>query len=117
MWKWVVVLAACTHAGGAGGSAGFSIAYPVTAGKVGTKLYAQPAAQCRYDNGRDGRWATTGAHVVSGELPPGVAIEDGVLTGKPTKAGSYTARIAFSGVTCAGKSVEDPTVDVAITVR
>ncbi|MBV8756612.1 MAG: putative Ig domain-containing protein, partial [Deltaproteobacteria bacterium] len=101
---WVVMLvAACAHAGG-GGNAGFSIAYPASTGKVGAKLYAQPTAQCRYDNGRDARWATTGAHVVSGELPPGVSIEDGVLTGKPTKAGSYTARIAFSGVTCAGKA-------------
>ena len=116
MWKWVVLLAACVHGAG-GGSAGFSIAFPASTGKVCAKFYAEPAAQCHYDNGRDARWAITGAHVVSGELPPGVAIEDGALTGKPTRAGSYQARIAFSGVTCAGKAVADPAIDVAITIR
>jgi hypothetical protein len=116
MWKCVVVLAACAH-GGAAGSAGFSIAYPATTGKVGAKFYAQPAAQCHYDNGRDARWAITGAHVVSGELPPGVAIEDGALTGTPKTAGSYHARIAFDGATCEGKAVPDAVADVAITIR
>ena len=112
----VVILAACVHGAG-GGSVGFSIAYPASTGKVGTKLYAQPTAQCHYDNGRDARWAITGAHVASGELPPGVSIEDGALTGTPTKAGSYRARVTFSGVTCEGKAIADPTVDIAIMIR
>lgn len=126
MWNWVVVLAACAvpvaacvHGGGAGGNGGaaFSIAYPASTGKVGAKFYAQPTAQCHYDNGRDARWAITGAHVVSGELPPGVGIEDGALTGTPKQAGTYHARVTFSGVTCEGKAVADPTIDVAITIR
>jgi hypothetical protein len=113
----VLFVAACAHASGTG-SAGFSIAYPdATTAKVGKKFYAKPAGQCRYENGRDARWAITGARVTSGELPPGVSIEDGALTGTPTKAGAYQAQIAFSGVTCAGKELAEQTIDVAISVR
>lgn len=112
----VLVLAACAHT--STGAAGFSIAYPdATAAKVGKRFYAQPAGQCRYENGRDARWAITGARVASGELPPGVSIEDGALTGTPTKAGAYHAQIVFSGVMCAGKDLADQTIDVAISVR
>ena len=125
MWKWVVAvaacvvpLAACVHGGAGGsGSAGFSIAYPASTGKVGAKFYAQPTAQCHYDNGRDARWAITSARVTSGELPPGITIEDGALTGTPTKAGDFHAQVAFSGVTCAGKELADQTIDVALAVR
>jgi hypothetical protein len=116
MRMWLLVLVACAHA--RGGSAGFSIAYPDAAtAKVGTKFYAKPAGQCRYDNGRDARWAITGAHVTTGELLPGITIEDGALTGTPTQAGEYHAQIAFTGVTCAGKELADQTIDVAIRVR
>jgi len=119
-WAFVVVacaLAGCPHPG-TGGSAGFSIAYPdATHGKAGKKLYAKPEGQCHYDNGRDARWAITGARVTSGELPPGVTIEDGAITGTPKTSGSYRAQITFSGVTCAGKPIADPTIDVAIEIR
>jgi hypothetical protein len=116
IWAILVVVAACAHA--SSGPAGFSIAYPdATTAKLGKKLYAQPAGQCRYENGRDARWAITGARVTSGALPPGVSIEDGALTGTPTKAGDYHAQVAFTGVTCAGKDLADQTIDVAIRVR
>jgi hypothetical protein len=112
----VLVVAACAHA--SSGAAGFSIAYPDAAtAKVGKKLYAQPAGQCHYENGRDARWAITGARVASGELPPGVSIIDGTLSGTPTKAGAYHAQIVLTGVTCAGKDLADQTIDVAISVR
>ncbi len=114
---WLVVLVACAHAAG-GGSAGFSIAYPdASAGKVGKKYYAKAVGQCHYDNGRDARWALTGARVTSGELPAGLVLEDGAITGTPTKAGSYHAQITLSGVTCAGKPLADQTADVSIDVR
>jgi hypothetical protein len=114
---WVVLaVAACAHA--TTGAAGFSIAYPdAAAAKVGKKLYAQPAGQCRYENGRDARWAITGARVASGELPPGVSIIDGTITGMPTRPGAYQAQIVFTGVMCAGKDLADQTIDVAISVR
>jgi hypothetical protein len=113
-----LVLFAC--AGASSGSAGFSIAYPEASDahtKVGKHFYAKPSAHCVHDNGLDARWATTGAHVVSGELPPGIAIEDGALTGTPTKAGQFSARIELAEVTCAGKPYPNQTVDVKISVR
>lgn len=114
---WLLVMAACAHAGG-GGSAAFSIAYPdAGAGKVGKKYYAKAVGQCHYDNGRDARWALTGAHVASGELPAGLTLEDGAITGTPKQAGSYHAQITLSGVTCGGKELPDQTVDVTIDVR
>jgi hypothetical protein len=115
-WQVVVVVAACAHS--STGASGFSIAYPdATTAKVGARFYAKPAGQCHYENGRDARWTITGAQVTSGELPPGVAIIDGALTGTPTHAGAYHARIVFTGVTCAGKELADQTIDVALDVR
>ena len=111
----VVVLAACAHA--SGGAAGFSIAYPgAGSGKVGKKYYAPATGQCHYDNGRDARWAITGARVTGGELPAGLTLEDGAITGTPTKPGVYHAQITLTGVTCAGKEQRDQTVDVAISI-
>ena len=46
-----------------------------------------------------------------------MSIEDGALTGTPKRAGTYQARVTFSGVTCEGKAVADPTIDLAITIR
>jgi hypothetical protein len=114
--RWVaIVVAACTHA--SGGSAGFSIHYPDAGhGKLGKKYYAPAAGECHYDNGHDARWAITGARVSSGALPDGLTIEDGAITGTPTKAGAFHAQITLTGVTCAGKQEIDQTVDVAISV-
>ena len=55
--------------------------------------------------------------MTTGELPPGLAIEDGAITGTPKTPGSYHVQITFSGVTCAGKEIADPTIDVAIQIR
>jgi hypothetical protein len=116
IWMLAFVVAACAHA--STGAAGFSIAYPdATAATHGKRFYARPAGQCHYENGREARWAITGARVASGELPPGVSIVDGTLTGTPARAGAYRAQIVFTGVMCAGKDLADQTIDVAITVH
>ena len=115
--RWLVVLAlvACAHADAP--AAGFRLSYPDTAAKVGTRFQLKPAATCNYADGRSARWTITGAHLESGELPPGLAIEDGAFSGLPTRAGTFTARIALSGVSCAGKPLADEHVDVTLTVR
>jgi len=106
--------------GGAASSGGFSITYPdaVNAtGKVGKRFYAKPEARCVYDDGREARWTMTGANVGSGELPPGLTLEDGVIGGVPTKPGFYKARIELNGVVCAGKAFDAQSVDIGITVK
>ena len=113
---WVIAVVACAH-GASPDSGGFRVFYPDHTAKVGKHFQAKPTATCKYDDGRDGRWATTGARVESGELPPGLAIEDGAVNGIPTKPGTYTARVTFAGVTCAGKQLDDQHVDVNVTVR
>ena len=117
----LIVLAACAHTGGAvsgdEGGGGFRVFFHDSKAKVGKHFQAKPAAECRYDNGNDARWVIAGAKLESGELPPGLAIEDGAINGVPTKAGTYTAKITFSGVTCAGKQVDDQHVDVTLTVK
>ncbi|MGE5182661.1 MAG: putative Ig domain-containing protein [Acidobacteriota bacterium] len=113
----VIALAGCMHAGGAGGSGGFRVSYAEQPAKVGRHYQVKPSADCTHDDGSEARWATTGATVTSGELPPGVAIEDGALNGTPTKPGTYRAQITVTGVTCASKPMPDQHVDVTITVR
>jgi len=124
MKRWLVVmLAACTHASGAGGGpggdtgGGFRVFYPDTSAKVGKHFQAKPSADCKRDDGTDARWAATGARVASGELPPGLVIEDAAIGGVATKAGTYSAKITVTGVTCAGKPQPDQTVDVTIAVK
>ena len=109
-------LVACTHAGAADPNA-FGVTFPDQGARVGKHFQIQPAATCHYEDGRDARWTTTGARVASGELPPGVAIEDGALNGVPTKAGAFHAQIVFAGVTCAGKQLGDQRVEITVTVR
>jgi len=113
----IVALVACMPHGDAGK---FAVTFPDAAAvrtKVGAKFYAKPSARCIRDDGSEARWAITGAHVASGELPPGIGIEDGVLTGTPSKAGDFSAQIVVSGVTCAGTSYPDQTADVHIVVH
>ena len=118
-----VLASGCPHRGsgpGGGGPAGFAITYPDAAhatAKVGKRFYAKPEGRCNYDDGREARWTTTGVGVVSGELPPGLTLEDGVIGGVPTKPGDYQARIELRGVMCAGKSYESQTVDIGISVK
>jgi len=108
--------------GGEGGDATFSITYPDApptgaSGKTGKRFYAKPEGRCLYENGREARWTMGGARVTSGELPPGLTLEDGVIGGMPTQAGTYRFHIEFSSVMCAGKPYEGQAVDVQITVK
>jgi hypothetical protein len=129
---WVLaVCAACARGTGAGGTGGgeggegpasFSISYPDApptgvATKHGKRFYAKPEGRCTYDNGREARWTMGGARVSSGDLPPGLTLEDGVIGGVPTQAGTYRFHIEFSTVMCAGKPIEGQAVDVQITVK
>lgn len=131
---WILVfLAACprpgaTGNGGGGGGGGdgdsatFAIHYPAApptgvSTKNGKRFYAKPEGNCVYENGREARWTMGGARVASGELPPGLTLEDGVIGGVPNKPGTYRAKIEFSSVTCAGKPYDQQAVDVEITVK
>ena len=116
-WLVPIALAACAHAGPGSGSAGFRVFYPEQTARAGQHVELKPAADCNYDSGREARWTTTGAHVSTGALPPGVAIVDGALSGVPKQAGTFTATIVFEGVTCAGKPQPDQQVDVHVVVR
>lgn len=125
-WTWAVLVlcAACARGAGIGatGPPGFSITYPeapptgVTIHR-GKRYYAKPTAQCFYEYGREARWTMSGAQVTSGELPPGLTLEDGVIGGVPTTAGTYRATIELGNVTCAGKPYPGQTVDISITVK
>jgi hypothetical protein len=121
------VCASCARGAGAGGGAGggdatFSITYPDAppagvSAKLGKRFYAKPEGRCLYENGREAHWTIGGARLTSGELPPGLTIEDGQIGGVPTKAGTYTFHIEFSNVMCAGKAYAGQAVDGQITVK
>jgi hypothetical protein len=114
----VLAVVACTPRGG--GAETFGVSYPdATSGraKLGARFSAKPSARCLRDDGSEARWAITGARVASGALPPGITIEDGELAGTPTRAGDFSARLVISGITCAGKSYPDQTLDVHVTVH
>ncbi len=83
----------------------------------GVRAQAKPAATCTYEDGRDARWATGGARVVEGELPPGMALEDGAIAGAAAKAGTWHVVVGFTGVTCAGAAMPDQRVSIDIVVR
>jgi hypothetical protein len=94
------------------------VSYPdATAGRVGVRFSASPAARCEYGDGRASQWATTGAHVTAGALPPGLSLEEGTIVGKPTAAGDYHATIVFHGVVCGGKPFPDQQTDVHLVVK
>jgi hypothetical protein len=117
---WVVVVMGCAARTTPTQSAGFAVSYPdaqrVTV-KQGARFYAKPEARCTYeDTGREARWTISGARLASGELPPGLTLEDGVIGGVPKQAGNFHAKIEFATVTCAGKTLEGQTVDVDISV-
>jgi hypothetical protein len=117
----VIALAACSGAGTSGETATFRVFYPDMANagfhaSVGKHFAVKPVGQCLYTSGRDARWSMTGARVDSGKLPPGLAIEEGAVSGTPIEAGSWTFQVKFSGVTCAGKPHDAQLVDVTITV-
>jgi hypothetical protein len=94
------------------------VAYPdATTAKVGARFSASPAAQCEYGDGRASQWATTGARVTAGALPPGLSLDEGVIVGKPTAPGDYHATITFHGVVCGGKPFPDQQTDVHLVVK
>jgi hypothetical protein len=108
-----VLLVACTAAGPAGG---FRVFYPETHLRPLRRIELKPSAQCQYENGHDARWTMTGARLVTGDLPPGLAIEDGAIVGAAKRPGAWKATIQFTGLTCAGKAQADETVDVDFAV-
>lgn len=119
----VLFVAACAGAksssGGAGdGAATFKVFYPDQPvdgfkGKVGKRFAVKPVATCTYENGRDARWSMTGARP-EGELPEGMTIEEGVIAGVPKTAGTWTFKVKFNGVVCAGK--QEPPVEVPVII-
>ncbi len=112
--RWfLLVLTACTHAATSGG---FRIQYPNDTAIMHQHFEVKPSADCKYDDGRDARWTTAGSQIESGKLPPGLTLEDGAINGTPSETGTFKARIALTGVTCAGKSMPDQHVDVSISV-
>jgi hypothetical protein len=121
----LLVLVACMPHGGADDPGAFRVFYPdARAGapaafsiKHGAHVQLKPSAQCHYPDGKDARWTMTGARVVDGELPPGLALEDGAIVGAAKLGGSWQATIVFTGVTCAGKAQPDANLAVAIAVR
>jgi hypothetical protein len=119
----LLVVAACPKPGvGGGGEDGFRVFYPDAGDRglittKGTRMQARPAANCLNSEGAEGRWANTGARVVDGELPPGLAIEDGAISGVPTATGTWKLAVLFTGVSCAALPVDDQRVDLSIVVR
>jgi hypothetical protein len=121
----VLGLAACPPIKPGSMASGFRVFYPDAENsprglviKEGAHMQAKPAAQeCKGADGAEARWANTGARVTTGELPPGLIIEDGAIAGVPTKAGTFRATIRFSGVTCASTPSDDKLVHVTIVVE
>jgi hypothetical protein len=112
----LLLLAACPAS--QSGDASFRIFYPDPGtGHAGKRLFVKPVGDCKYADGRDAHWSTTGARVASGALPAGVTLEDGAIGGTPRSPGSTKLTIVFAGVQCAGKAYPDQSIDVVITVR
>lgn len=127
----LMVAASCASgkAGGGGGSGGgedrgatFKVFYPDQPidgfhAKVGKRFIVKPVATCTYENGRDARWSMTGARLESGELPDGFVIEEGTLSGTPKAAGTWSFKVKFSGVVCAGKQHDEIVIPLSITAK
>ena len=126
--SWVLLVAACaTGKGGGGGGvapggeegATFKVFYPDQPidgfhAKVGKRFIVKPVATCTYENGRDARWAMTGARLDTGDLPDGFVIEEGTISGTPKAAGTWNFKVKFSGVVCAGKPHDAISIPVTI---
>ena len=115
-----------TSNGGGGGTseegATFKVFYPDQPidgfkAKVGKRFIIKPVAACTYDNGRDARWSMMGARVDTGDLPDDFKIEEGTIAGTPKAVGTWTIKVRFSGVVCAGKQQEDVVVPVVINAK
>lgn len=111
----LLLVVACTPAGSQD-AGGFRVFYPDTRLRPNRRVELKPSAECHYDNGHDARWTMTGARIVTGDLPPGLTIEDGAIVGAPKQPGAYKATIQLTGLTCAGKAQPDETLDVDFAV-
>jgi hypothetical protein len=82
-------------------------------GKVGLPLDVNSVATCE-----GGGWNAR-IEIVSGALPPGLTLyqEKLGIRGVPTRAGTWYLRVRWSGLTCAGKSYDDVTQDLAIVTE
>ena len=106
----------------AGETATFKVFYPDQPADgfkaaVGKRFYVKPVATCTYANGRDARWSMTSARLDAGELPAGFTIEDGAIAGTPKAPGTWSIKVKFAGVLCAGKREAALFVPVIITAR
>ncbi|HEY4180673.1 MAG TPA: hypothetical protein VGM90_27700 [Kofleriaceae bacterium] len=116
----LLVLAGCPKGMNSAGG-GFRVFFPDADAMntlhytVGAHSQAKPSADCKV-NGVDARWATTGAQVTTGLLPPGMQMEDGAIVGVPSAAGTYKATIRYTGVTCGATPTDDKLVHVTIVV-
>lgn len=123
----LVVLALGGCAGTRGGTgatdaATFRVFYPDQPAdgfkaNVGKRFIVAPVATCTYANGRDARWSMTGSRVDDGALPPDFKLEEGAIAGTPRAPGTWSFKIKFAGVTCAGATHDDVVVPVIITAR
>lgn len=81
--------------------------------KPGQAVLAQPKvlqAVCR-------SWSYSHATLDYGSLPPGMAIDNGVISGAAEMAGTWVISIKFIGVECNGTGFPDQEADVPIQVR
>ena len=114
-----------TGGGGGGGveeGATFKVFYPDQPidgfhAKVGKRFIVKPVATCTYENGRDARWAMTGARLDTGELPDGFVIEEGTISGTPKSTGTWNFKVKFTGVVCAGKPHEPISIPVTLIAK
>jgi hypothetical protein len=80
-------------------------------------IWIAKVGSCRIEDGTESKWTIADMHVASGELPPGLMLEDGSLSGSPTTAGTYKADLVFTGIRCAGRPIHDYRVELTINVR
>ena len=129
----LLVAASCaTGKGGGGGGGGatgaeeegatFKVFYPDQPidgfhAKVGKRFIVKPVATCTYENGRDGRWAMTGARLDTGALPDGFVIEEGTISGTAKAPGTWSFQVRFTGVVCAGKQHDAIVIPVSIVAK
>jgi hypothetical protein len=81
--------------------------------KVGQAALAQPKvlnAVCQ-------TWSYGSAVLDNGSLPPGMAIDNGVISGAPEAPGTWVVSIKFTGILCNGTGFPDQETDVPIQVR
>lgn len=72
-------------------------------GEVGHPLYvSSPTANCTNDSGQSASW-TLSPSIISGSLPPGLALDNFNIVGIPTERGHWIVELHSGGLTCDGK--------------